>query len=185
MRKALLAIAAILVVAVAGTLGYAATQPDSFRIERSTAIKAPTEKIYAILSDFRRSVEWSPFEKTDPDMKRTFSGAERGKGAVYEWDGDSNAGAGRLEIVETAEPSKLVLTLDFERPMEARNKVEYTLEPQGDATTVTWAMYGPTPFVSKVMCLFFDMDKMVGGEFEKGLASLKTLAEAETTARAQ
>lgn len=185
MRKALLAIAAIVAVAAAGILGYAATQPDSFRIERAAAIEAPPEKVYAILSDLRRGVEWSPFEKTDPDMKRSFSGAERGEGAVYEWDGNGDAGAGRIEIVEAAEPSKLVLSLDMTRPMEARNTVQYTLIPDGGATNVTWSMHGPTPFVSKVMCLFFNMDAMVGGMFEQGLASLKTLAEAENTAAAQ
>lgn len=185
MRKALLAILAILVIGVAGILGYAATQPDTFRIERAAEIQAPPEKIYAILSDFRRSPEWSPFEKTDPDMKRTFSGAERGKGAIYEWDGNSEAGAGRIEIVEAAEPSKLVLSLDFVRPMEGHNTVEYTLAPEGNTTSVTWAMHGPLPFVSKVMCVFFDMDEMVGGMFEQGLANLKKLAETENTATAQ
>ena len=185
MRKALLAIVAVLVIAVAGILGYAATQPDTFEVGRAATFKAPPETIYAILSDFRRSTEWSPFEKTDPGMKRTFSGAEHGKGSVYEWDGNSEAGAGRLEIVEAAEPSKLVLSLDFTRPMETRNMVEYMLRPEGDATNVNWSMHGPMPFVSKVMCVFFDMDEMVGGMFEKGLADLKTLAEADNTARAQ
>ena len=182
MRKALLAIIAVLAVAVAAVLGYAATLPDNFRIERAATISAPPEKVYAILSDFHRSTEWSPFEKMDPDMKRTYSGAERGKGAVYSWDGNSDAGAGRLEIVEATEPSKLVMTLDFIRPMEGRNIVEYRMEPRGDATEVTWSMHGEAPFISRVMCVFFDMDRMIGGEFEKGLANLKTLAETDKTA---
>lgn len=183
MRKTLLATVAILAVAAAAVLGYAATMPDKFRIERSAAIAAPPERIYAILSDFHRSTEWSPFEKLDPDMKRSFSGADRGKGAVYAWDGDSNAGTGRLEIVEANEPSKLVMSLDFTRPMEAHNIVEYTMEPRGNATQVSWSMHGPSPFISRIMCVFVNMDEMVGGMIEKGLANLKTLAESDKTAR--
>lgn len=143
LKKILIGLAALVVSAIAVLVGLAAMQPDSFHIERSATIEAPPEAIYAILADFRRSTEWSPFEKTDPDMKRAFSGADKGKGAVYTWDGNSEAGAGRIEIVEASAPSKLVLTLDFERPMEGHNIVEYTLAPDGDATNVTWAIHGP------------------------------------------
>lgn len=179
LKKILIGLTAIVVVAIAALAGLAAMQPDSFHIERSASMKAPPEKAYAVLSDFHRSQEWSPFEKTDPDMKRTFSGAEKGKGAVYAWDGNSEAGAGRLEIVEAVEPSKLKLTLDFTRPFEASHFVEYNLKPHGDGTEVTWSTYGPSPFLSRIMCLFFDPDKMIGGMFEKGLADLKTLTEKE------
>jgi uncharacterized protein YndB with AHSA1/START domain len=168
----------VVVLAAAGIVAYAgATQPDSFRVSRSLDIPAPPEKIYDIVSDFRRSPEWSPYEKLDQDMKRTLSGAQSGKGAVYEWDGDGNAGAGRMEIV-AAEPGKLVqLRLDFKRPFEASNTVEYRLEPKGNATQVSWDMHGPMPLISKVMCVFVDFDKMIGKDFEAGLANLKALAE--------
>lgn len=176
MLKIFLAIV-ILVIAVAGILGYAAMQPDDFRIARSTTIKAPPEKIYPLMSDFRRGAEWSPYEKKDPDMKRRFSGAQSGKGAVYEFEGNGEIGAGRIEITEANPPSKVVLKLDMIKPFEASNTVEYTIAPKGDATEVTWAMHGHQPLLAKAICLFLNMDKMVGADFETGLASLKTIAE--------
>jgi uncharacterized protein YndB with AHSA1/START domain len=176
-KKIVLAVVGVLVVAVAVVLALAATQPDTFRVQRAIAINAPPEKIYPLLSDLRRSVEWSPYEKKDPDMRRTYRGAPSGKGAIYEWDGDSNVGAGRIEIADVSPPSRVVLNLEMIRPFMAQNVVEYSLEPKEGATNVTWSMHGPMPFVSKVMCLFFDMDKMVGNDFEAGLSNLKTLAE--------
>jgi uncharacterized protein YndB with AHSA1/START domain len=169
---------AVLVLAAGGIAAYAAaTQPDSFRVTRSLEMAAPPEKIYSILSDFRRSPEWSPYEKLDPDMKRTLSGSATGKGAVYAWDGDSNAGAGRMEIAEATPAQSITLKLDFIRPFEASNTVEYKLQPKGSATQVSWDMHGPMPFVSKVMCVFVDLDKMIGKDFETGLANLKALVE--------
>ena len=169
-----IAIAAALV--IAAVLGYAATKPDTFRIQRSATIQAPPEKIIAILDDFHRWPQWSPFEKYDPAMKRTHAGAARGKGAVYAWEGNSKAGAGRMEIVDVT-PSHVLIDLRFLKPMEARNVAEFTLVPNGNATTVTWSMHGPQPFLNKVVCLFLDMDAMVGKDFEAGLASLKKNAE--------
>jgi len=178
MLKILGIILGVIALAVAGVAAYAAaTQPDTFRVTRSLDISAPPEKIYPILTDFRRSPEWSPYEKLDPDMKRNHSGAATGKGAVYAWDGDSNAGAGRMEIVEAAPGQSVTLKLDFVRPFEASNVVEYRLQPKGSATQVSWDMHGPMPFISKVMCVFVDLDKMIGKDFETGLANLKTLAE--------
>ena len=178
MLKILGIVLGVIVLVVAGVAAYAAvTQPDTFRVSRSLDISAPPEKIYSILSDFHRSPEWSPYEKLDPDMKRTHSGAPSGKGAVYEWDGDSNAGAGRMEIVEAAPAQSVTLRLDFTRPFEATNFVEYKLQPKGLATQVSWDMHGPMPFISKVMCVFVDLDTMIGKDFETGLANLKTLAE--------
>jgi uncharacterized protein YndB with AHSA1/START domain len=178
MLKILGVILGVIVLAVPGVAAYAAaTQPDSFRVTRSLDISAPPEKIYPILSDFHRSPEWSPYEKLDPDMKRTHSGAAAGKGAVYAWDGDSNAGAGRMEIVDAVPNQSVTLKLDFIRPFEGSNVVEYNLQPKGSATQVSWDMHGPMPFISKVICVFFDLDKMIGKDFEAGLASLKTLAE--------
>ncbi len=178
MLKILGVILGVIVLVVAGVAAYAAaTQPDTFRVSRSLDISAPPEKIYSILSDFHRSPEWSPYEKLDPDMKRRHSGASSGKGAVYAWDGDSNAGAGRMEIVEATPGQSVTLKLDFVRPFEASNVVEYKLQPKGSATQVSWDMHGPMPFISKVMCVFVDLDTMIGKDFETGLANLKTLAE--------
>ena len=164
-------------VVVGGVLVYAATRPDSFRVQRSATIKAPPEKIFAHINDFQRWSAWSPYEKKDPTMKRTLSGAPNGKGAVYEWDGNKEIGQGRMEITESAAPSQVTLKLDFSRPFEAHNIVDFTLEPRGEATQVTWAIHGPSPFISKVMGIVFDVDTMVGKDFEAGLAALKTVSE--------
>jgi uncharacterized protein YndB with AHSA1/START domain len=170
-------IAVLLAVSIAGVLAYAATRPDTFRVQRALDIKAPPQTIFAILTDLRRSIEWSPYERKDPDMKRTYSGPASGKGAVYEWDGDKNVGAGRIEIADAAPSEKVVLRLAMLRPFAVHNIVEYRLTPNGGATRVTWDMHGPAPYLAKVIHLFFDVDKMVGKDFEEGLASLKALAE--------
>ena len=177
MLKMLAYAAAIVVVAVAGILIYAATRPDTFRVQRSTTIKAPPEKIFALINDLYAWGAWSPYEKKDPAMKRTFGGAPNGKGAVYEWDGDKNVGKGRMEIIEAVPPSKVVIKLDFIKPFEGHNTAEFTLEPKGDGTTVTWAMYGPSPLMMKVMGIFMNMDRMIGDDFAAGLANLKAVAE--------
>ena len=169
-------IAIIVVVLIAAILGYAMTMPDSFRVQRTTSIKAPPEKIFSIINDFHRWGSWSPWDKMDPEMKRTYSGAASGKGAAYAWQGNSKVGEGRMEIADTS-PSKVTIKLDFMKPFEAHNTVEFTLEPKGDSTNVTWAMYGPSEFITKVMGVFVSMDKMVGKDFETGLANLKAVAE--------
>jgi hypothetical protein len=177
MLKILAVIAAIIVLAVAVVAIYAATKPDSFSVQRSIAIKAPPEKIFAIINDFHRWGVWSPYESKDPAMKRTYSGAPSGKGAVYEWDGNSKVGQGRMEIIDAAAPNKIAIKLDFIRPFEGHNTAEFTFAPQGDATTVTWGMSGPARYITKVMSTLFDLDKMIGNDFEAGLANLKTAAE--------
>src|SRR5207344_784877 len=128
-------------------LAFAATKPDTFRVQRAASIKAPPEKIFPLLNELHNWSAWSPYEKKDPAMKRTFSGAPSGKGAVYEWDGDSNVGKGRMEIIDAASPSKVVIKLDFIKPFEGHNTAEFTMEPKGDNTVVTWAMYGPSAFM--------------------------------------
>jgi uncharacterized protein YndB with AHSA1/START domain len=170
-------IAVVIVVLLAAALAYAATKPDTFRVQRSTSIKAPPEKIFPLLDDLRSHVTWSPWDQKDPAMKRTYSGAARGKGAVYEWDGNRNIGKGRMEITETSPPSRVVFKLDFIKPFEAHNIAELVLEPKGDATNVTWAIYGPNLFLGKVMSLVCNMDRMIGKEFETGLANLRRLTE--------
>ncbi|QSA97897.1 SRPBCC family protein [Methylococcus sp. EFPC2] len=170
-------IAAAFVIALLALLIYAATKADTFRVQRSTRIKAVPDRIFPLINDLHAWLEWSPYEKKDSAMKRSFSGTTSGKGAVYAWDGNKDVGAGSMEIQESFPPSLLVFQLDFIRPFEARNTVEFTLEPEGEATAVTWAMHGPMPYISKLMSVFFSMDKMIGKDFETGLANLKAIAE--------
>ena len=174
----------VLVVAflVAGVLIYASTRPDTFRVERSTHIKAPPEKIYAIMGDFRRFPEWSPYEHRDPAMKRTLGAITSGPGAFYEWAGNSKVGWGRMEITAASPPTSVTINLDMIKPIEGHNVVEFTLAPDGDSTTVTWAMHGPSPFISKLMGIFINMDRMIGTDFEAGLATLKANIESGETA---
>jgi hypothetical protein len=167
----------IVAVAIVAVLVMAGFQPDRFRVQRATRIDAPPEKIFALVNDFHRWGSWSPYEKLDPGIKRSFSGADSGVGAVYEWAGSSKAGQGRMEITEAPAPSRVAIKLDFLKPFEAHNVATFTLEPQGGATNVTWAMDGPTPYMAKVIHLFFDMDRMVGRDFETGLSNLKAVAE--------
>jgi uncharacterized protein YndB with AHSA1/START domain len=177
MLKTALIIAAILVLGVVGILAYAATRPDTFRVQRTATIKAPPDKIFPLINEFRNWSEWSPYEKKDPAMKRDMGSTTSGKGATYAWNGDKNVGEGRMEIVEVAPPSKVVIKLDFMRPFKAHNTAEFTLAPKGETTDVTWAIHGPNLFVGKVMGLFINMDNMIGKDFEAGLANLKSLAE--------
>ena len=170
-------IAIVVVALLAAILIFAATQPDTFRVQRATSIKAPPEKIFPLINDLHSWDAWSPWEKMDPAMKRTFSGAASGKGAVYEWDGNHEVGKGRMEITESSPPSKIVLNLDFVKPIEAHNIAEFALDSKGDSTNVTWAMHGPNHYIAKVIHIFFGMDSMVGKQFEAGLANLKTVAE--------
>ena len=170
-------IAIAVVIIIAAFLGYAATRPDTFRVERTTSIKAPPEKIFPLINDLHRWDAWSPFEKKDPAMKRTFGSATSGKGAVYEWEGNKEIGKGRMEIADTSPPSRVTIKLDFVKPFEAHNTVDFTLEPRGETTNVTWAIHGPSPFISKVIGIFCNMDKMIGKDFEAGLANLKAVAE--------
>jgi hypothetical protein len=166
----------ILLVVAVGVVGYAALQPDAFRYERSAVIAAPPEKIITIITDFRRNGEWSPWEKLDPGMKRTYSGAPSGVGAIYEWDGNDDVGAGRQEIV-SVDPNRVHMKVAFLRPMQANNNIDFDLAPEGDTTKVTWSLNGENPLITKVFDLFLDIDGMVGKDFETGLASLKAAAE--------
>jgi hypothetical protein len=182
MLKTLAVIAVIAAVAIAAVLAYAATRPDTFRIQRAASIEAPPEKIFPLIDDFRNWGSWSPWEKMDPALKRAYSGRPSGKGAVYEWEGNNKVGKGRMEIMEAPSPSRVTIKLDFLKPFEAHNTAEFTLTGKGGTTDVTWAMHGPNLFIGKVMSLFFDMDRMVGKDFETGLANLKTVAERQALA---
>ena len=167
----------LILLAIVLLVGYAATRPDTFRLERSIDIKAPPAKIFALIDNFKNWTTWSPWEKIDPALKRTYSGAENGKGATYAWEGNNDVGVGRMEIVESNPDAKVAIKLDFLKPFEAHNTAEFTLAPSGDTTRVTWAMFGPNPFLAKLIQVFMSMDKMVGGQFEQGLANMKAQAE--------
>ena len=177
MLKIIGIVVAVLVVAVAGLLIYAATKPDDFRVQRSIAMKAPPDKVMALVGDLRGWTAWSPYEKKDPAMQRTYGATTSGKGATYSWNGDKNVGSGSMEILDAPAPSRVTIKLDFTRPFEAHNMADFTLEPSNGGTQVSWSMTGPTPFFGKILHVFIDMDKMVGRDFEAGLANLKTMAE--------
>ena len=161
---------------IGGVLIMAARQPDNFKVERALLIPAKAGKIFPYLNDLRKGREWSPWEEGDSQVKRTFSGPAAGKGAVYDWAGNKEVGKGRLTITESVENERVKLALHFIEPMEGDNNVEYILTPKGEATEVRWVMTGPMPFVSKVICVFMDMDKMIGSQFDKGLAKLAKVA---------
>jgi len=173
MFKIILIIVVVLIVAV---LVFAATRPGTFKVERAATIKAPPEKILALINDFRRWAVWSPWEKLDPALERSYSGAASGPGAVYAWQGNNKVGQGRMEIMASSS-SATTIKLDFIKPFEAHNIADFTLLPQGDSTVLTWAMHGPKPYMAKLMHMLFNMDKLVGGDFERGLANLKATAE--------
>ena len=172
----LYAVVALIVIA----LGVAATRPGSFRIERSTRVGVTPDRVAAHINDFHRWAAWSPWEQLDPQLERSFSGAPSGKGAIYEWRGNKKVGSGRMEITDIT-PAATTIKLDFIAPFEAHNIAEFQMLPEGSGTQVTWAMHGASPFVMRVFGLFFNMDKTVGGDFERGLANLKQVSEAAPT----
>lgn len=150
---------------------------DTFTVQRETAIAAPPESVYAEIVDFRRWQTWSPWEGMDPNLKRDYTGTRSGKGAVYAWTGNRKVGAGRMEIVEAAEPSRVRIDLQFIKPFKARNDTVFTVAADGTGSRVVWTMTGKKTLLTKVMGLFKSMDEFVGKDFERGLAQLKTTAE--------
>ena len=177
LKTVLLTVAAILATGIVVVLILAAMKPDTFSLQRSLAINAPPERVFPLINDFKNWARWSPWEKLDPNLRRNYDGAPAGVGSVYAWEGDKKVGQGRMEIVEAVPASKVALKLDFIKPFEAHNLVTFALEPAGSATNVTWTMAGPKPFIGKIFHVFVNMDRMVGGEFEKGLADMKAAAE--------
>jgi len=167
----------VIVVAIAAVLLFAATRPDTFQVQRTAAIQAPPEKIFPLINDLQRFKSWNPFAKKDPNATEIYSGPASGKGAKSVFAGNSEVGKGSLEITDSVPSSKVAMQLRMTEPMEANNQIEFTLEPKGDITNVTWAMKGQCSYLGKIVGLFFNMDRMVGGDFEAGLASLKAIAE--------
>jgi uncharacterized protein YndB with AHSA1/START domain len=167
----------VVVLIVAVILIIAAFKPSNFTVQRTATIQAPPEKVFPLINDYHNWPAWSPWEKLDPSMKRSLSGPPSGTGAVYEWEGNSKAGQGRMEITESVPSSKVGIRLDFIKPMEGHDNVQFNLQPNGNSTTVTWTMSGPVSYPAKVMTVFVSMDKMIGGDFETGLANMKAAAE--------
>ncbi len=166
-----------LVLVVGALLAYAATKPDTFRVQRSTGINAPAERIFPLIANLKSMNTWNPFVEPDPAIKIAYSGPDSGKGAAHTWSGNSKVGEGRIEITDAAPSARVNMQLDMQKPMKARNAVEFTLQPNGNTTTVTWAMSGRQPFIGKLVTVFIDCDKMVGRQFENGLGKLKAIAE--------
>jgi hypothetical protein len=173
----LIYVAIALVLVVAALLAYAATKPDAFRVQRSTGINAPAERIFPLIANLKSMNTWNPFVEPDPAIKIAYSGPDSGTGAAHTWSGNSKVGEGRIEITGAAASSRVTMQLDMLKPMKASNLVEFTLQPTGNSTTVSWAMSGRQPFMAKLMTIFIDCDKMVGSQFEKGLGKLKAIAE--------
>ena len=173
----LIYVAIAFVVLVVALVAYAATKPDAFRVQRSTGINAPAERIFPLIANLKSMNTWNPFVEPDPAIKIAYSGPDSGKGAAHTWSGNSKVGEGRLEITDAAPSSRVTMRLDMLKPMKASNLVEFTLQPTGDSTAVSWAMSGRQPFMAKLMTVFIDCDRMVGSQFEKGLGKLKAIAE--------
>lgn len=167
-----------LVVIVAVLAVVVATRPSEFRVQRTTTISAPAPVVFAQVNDFHKWEAWSPYVKRDPAMKKTFEGAPAGVGAIYTWSGNNEVGEGRTTIIESR-PSELIrVQLEFVRPFAATSIAEFTFKPEGERTAVTWSLNGHNNFIAKAMGLVVNMDRMIGGDFETGLAQMKSAAEA-------
>ena len=167
----------IAAVVIAGVLILAATKPDIVRIQRSIEVDAPPEKIFALINDFHNWSRWAPQDREDSTLKRTYSGPASGEGAISEWTGTGNTGKGRMSITKSVPPTGVSIMVDWEKPFVAHNLNEFTLEPHGAATKVTWSMQGTNVYMMKVMSIFMNMDSFMGGHFEAGLSNLKGVAE--------
>lgn len=169
-----------ILLALGAFAGYVVNQPDEFRVERSKTIAASPEAVFAHVNDFHKWEAWSPWAKLDPKAKNSFEGSDAGENAVFKWAGNDEVGVGAMTIKISKPSEYLRIQLDFEKPMKDTSTVEFLFKPQGEQTEVTWTMFGRhANFISKAMCLVMNMDKMIGGKFEEGLASLKKTVEAE------
>ncbi len=183
MKKFFGAVGIIVVLVIAAILVYASTLPNMMRVERSVLVKAPAESIYPLIADFHNWPAWSPFEKMDPSMQKTYSGAEKGKGSMVTWTGKGMDGEGSMEIKDAMEPTMAKIELNYIKPMKAVNTFDFTLAPEGDSTKVTWAMSGANSYMTKVFSVFMNRDKILGGVFDDGLSQIKAKAEAMPPAK--
>ncbi len=166
-------------VLVAALVGVIAMQPAEFKVQRSTSVSAPPDVVFSHINDFHQWEAWSPWAKIDPQMKTTYTGPETGVGAAYAWDGNDEVGSGKMTIKGSTPPAEVVIDLHFLTPFEAENITTFTVSPEGEGSKVVWAMTGHNNFMSKAFGLVMPMDKMVGGDFEKGLAAMKQVTEAD------
>jgi len=173
LKKILIAVVLIIVVFVI----IVATRPANFRVTRSATVAAPPSAVFAQVNDFHKWDAWSPWAKLDPAMKQTHSGAPAGTGAIYSWAGNKEVGEGSMTITESRTNELIRIKLEFLKPFAAVSDTEFTFKPEGNQTAVEWTMAGTNNFIAKAMCMFMNMDKMIGGDFEKGLAALKAVAE--------
>ena len=169
-------IALVAAIAIGALLAVAATRPDNFRVQRTASIKAPPDRLHGLINDMRVFNTWNPYNLKDPNIRGEYQGPQAGPGAIYRFAGNNDVGKGSIAIVDTA-PTRVTMKLDMIEPFEGHNIVEFTLAPKGEATDVTWAMHGPSPFMAKLVGLFMNMDRMIGRDFEDGLANLKARAE--------
>jgi uncharacterized protein YndB with AHSA1/START domain len=174
LKKILIGIAVI----VGAFVVIVALQPSDFRIVRSSTIAAPPATVFAQVNDFHKWEAWSPWARLDPAAKSSFDGPAAGNGATFRWAGNEEVGEGSMTITESRPSDLIRIKLEFLKPFAATNTAEFTFKPEGEQTVVTWSMFGTNNFIAKAFCLFINMDKMVGGQFEKGLASMKSVAEA-------
>ncbi len=177
MRKKILIGLIVLVAIVAVFAVIVALQPSEFRVERSATISAPASAVFAQVNDFHKWEAWSPWAKLDPSAKNSFEGPPAGKGAIFKWSGNNEVGEGAMTLTESHPNDLIRIKLDFVRPFEDTSNVEFAFKPEGNQTGVTWSMSGRKNFISKAICLFMNMDKMVGGKFEEGLANIKSVVE--------
>lgn len=176
-KKLLLGILAVILVAIGVVLVMAAMQDDKMSITRTAEIAAPPEAVFAKVNDFKSWGQWSPWEEMDPNMKREYSANTAGEGATYSWVGNDQVGEGKMTIVESHAPSHVGIRLEFIKPMAATNKTDFSIKPSGNGSSVTWKMEGEKNFRTKIFCVFMDIEKMVGGDFERGLAKLRSVSE--------
>lgn len=169
-------IAIVVAILITIVLIYAATKPNTFHVERTIDVKAPPEKLFALVNDFHQWEAWSPYNK-DPAMKKTFSGSASGKGAMYAWEGNKDVGRGEITITDTTPPKEIDMALHMIEPFEGRNHVVLSFDAKGDTTTVTWALEDQHTYLLKIISTFLNLDRMIGKDFEVGLARLKTAAE--------
>lgn len=174
-KKILFILLGSFVLIVSSILVFAATKPDTFRVERSMVIPAPPEALHTIISDFRTWEQWSPWEKLDPNMKKTFAGPVSGPGSSYAWEGNDDVGKGKMEILDSRQYESITIKLEFIEPFPVSNTTQFSFAPVEGGTKVTWAMYGNSPYISKLFSVFMDMDAMIGKDFDNGLQNLKNL----------
>ncbi len=176
MKKIVLSVAGVVGVGLLGLCGFIAMQPASFSVERTATIAARPDVAFALVQDFHQWSRWSPWEKMDPTMAKTFDGAEAGVGAIYSWKGNDEVGTGKMTIESVTGPTNVAIKLEFLEPFAATNSTVFAFAPEGQGTRVTWSMTGENDFMGKAMSLVMNMDTMVGGDFERGLANLGTAA---------